>query len=82
MTTLQIDRIRQLADIIQAQPHTPITAESGFNMCNWTHTCGTPACIAEWVRFLDKHFRTKSSRQMVKQAEARDRRIEKRKSKT
>jgi len=36
----------------------------------------------EWVRFLDKHFRTKSSRQMVKQAEARDRRIEKRKSKT
>lgn len=42
MTTLQIDRIRQLADIIQAQPHTPITAESGFNMCNWTHTCGTP----------------------------------------
>lgn len=52
MTTLQIDRIRQLADIIQAQPHTPITAESGFNMCNWTHTCGTPACIAGWANFV------------------------------
>lgn len=35
----------------------------------------------EWVRFLDKNFSMKSSRQMVKEAEARDRRIEKRKSK-
>jgi hypothetical protein len=49
---MNIERIRQLADVIAAQPHTPLAAESGFNMNNWTHTCGSPACIAGWANFI------------------------------
>lgn len=53
---MNTDRIRQLADIIERQPHTPITAESGFNMDNWTHDCGTPACICGWANSVQNEL--------------------------
>jgi hypothetical protein len=49
---MNTDRIRHLADVIEAQPHTTLAAESGFNMNNWTHTCGTPACICGWTNYV------------------------------
>jgi hypothetical protein len=53
---MNTDRIRQLADVIERQPHTPITAESGFNMGNWEHDCGNPACICGWANFVQNEL--------------------------
>lgn len=51
------ERILALADLIEQQPHTEIGAASGFNMEDFTHPCGTPACIAGWAAFMfDKEF--------------------------
>ena len=41
-------RILELADLIEAQPHARRDAESGFNMNEWAHDCGTPSCIWGW----------------------------------
>lgn len=49
---MNIDRINALADLIEQQPHTSIHAMDGFNMSGWTHTCGTPSCIAGWARHM------------------------------
>lgn len=49
---MNTDNIRRLADIIEQQPHTTVSALSGFTMLNWTHDCGTPACIAGWANYL------------------------------
>lgn len=49
---MNTDHIRQLADVIERQPHTDLNAPTGFNMCNWTHNCGTPACICGWANFV------------------------------
>lgn len=35
-------RILALADLIEAN-------EGDFDMSNWTHSCGTPACIGGWA---------------------------------
>lgn len=49
---MNIERILQLADVIEAQPHTDQQADSGFNMNFFAHTCGTPSCIAGWAVHL------------------------------
>ena len=46
---MNVERILQLADIIEVQPHAPAEADAGFNMARYTHPCGTPACIAGWA---------------------------------
>lgn len=44
------ERILTLADIIEAQPHTGVDAEKGFNMNSILHNyCNTPCCIAGWA---------------------------------
>jgi hypothetical protein len=43
------ERILKLADIIEKQPHTTPQQPDGFTMSNWTHDCGTPACICGWA---------------------------------
>ena len=45
------ERILELADLIEKQPHTEIDADSGFNMLDFNHLCGTPSCIAGWAVF-------------------------------
>jgi hypothetical protein len=52
-TTMNTERILKLADVIEAQPHTDIEAESGFTMLSYSHVCGTPACIAGWAYWLE-----------------------------
>jgi hypothetical protein len=49
---MNTDHIRHLADVIERQPHTDLNAPTGFCMTNWTHNCGTPACIAGWANFV------------------------------
>jgi len=47
---MNIDRINDLADLIEKQPHGPsLEKEGGFNMENYFHRCGTPSCIAGWA---------------------------------
>jgi hypothetical protein len=47
---MNIDRILNIADLIEAQPHTSYEAQSGFSMEALTHeSCYTPCCIAGWV---------------------------------
>jgi hypothetical protein len=46
---MNVERILALADIIEAQPHTSSSDESGFNMNAYSHHCGTPCCIAGWA---------------------------------
>lgn len=48
------ERILALADLIEKQPHTTVEAPSGFSMENWSHDCGTPACIAGWAWAMEK----------------------------
>jgi hypothetical protein len=43
------ERIQALADLIEKQPHTDIADATGFNMDDYRHQCGTPACIAGWA---------------------------------
>lgn len=43
------DRILALADLIEQQPHTSPSSERGFTMADFTHDCGTPACLAGWA---------------------------------
>lgn len=43
------DRILALADLIESMPHTSVTDDHGFNMDDFDHVCGTPACIAGWA---------------------------------
>jgi hypothetical protein len=43
------ERILALADLIEKQEHTGLDSKSGFNMGDFTHYCGTPACIAGWA---------------------------------
>ena len=40
------ERILALADLVEQQPH---SIESGFNMGELIHGCGTPSCIAGWA---------------------------------
>lgn len=50
-------RLLELADIIEAQPHSDVTDEKGFCMAVWTHPCGTPSCIAGFAASLYwKHY--------------------------
>ncbi len=46
---MNVERIRELADIIGRQQHTDINAKSGFTMSDFDHECGSPACIAGWA---------------------------------
>lgn len=48
------ERILALADLIEKQPHTPVQAESGFNMADLVRECGTPACIAGWAAWEEE----------------------------
>lgn len=47
------ERILALADLIEKQPHTKLNDASGFNMGNWVHPCGTPACIAGFAAWVE-----------------------------
>lgn len=67
-TTLQVDRIRHLADVIEAQPHTELNDSTGFNMSDWTHNCGTPSCICGWAN----HLRNESEGRTVMLASPRE----------
>jgi hypothetical protein len=49
---MHIERILLLADVIEKQPHTQFHARSGFNMRTYTHSCGSPSCIAGWAAEL------------------------------
>lgn len=51
---MNVERINALADMIEVMPHTTVSAEEGFSMANWSHDCGTPACIAGWAAYLAK----------------------------
>lgn len=46
---MNTERIRELADVIEDQPHTSFNAANGFYMDAWEHSCGTPSCIAGWA---------------------------------
>lgn len=43
------ERILALADLIEKQPHVKLNEAPGFNMSDYRHKCGTPACIAGWA---------------------------------
>lgn len=43
---MNVERINALADLIETLPHVGILEKEGFNMANYQHPCGTPACIA------------------------------------
>lgn len=48
------ERVLALAELIEKQPHVgkeEATTE-GFDMAQWFHPCGTPACIAGWTLAL------------------------------
>ncbi len=49
---MNVERIRELADVIEKQPHTSYLADHGFNMETLAHKCGTPCCIAGWAEHL------------------------------
>lgn len=46
---MKTELILELANLVEAQPHTDRKASSGFSMVAMTHDCGTPACIAGWA---------------------------------
>lgn len=46
---MDVERIRELADVIERLPHTTPDADHGFSMEVYEHPCGTPACIAGWA---------------------------------
>lgn len=48
---MNVERIRELADVIEKQPHAPSFGREGFCMDTWQHPCGTPACIGGWAAF-------------------------------
>jgi hypothetical protein len=44
------ERILELADIIEAQPHCfQMGASQGFGMNHFTHQCGSPSCLGGWA---------------------------------
>lgn len=43
------ERILELADLIEKQPHVGTCDAAGFNMNRFVHPCGTPCCIAGWA---------------------------------
>lgn len=51
---MNVENIRKVATVIQAQPHASLFKESaqGFLMSRYYHPCGTPACIAGWSHAL------------------------------
>lgn len=49
---MNVERIRELANVIEVQPHTRIEDETGFNMRYFEHDCGSPACIGGWANFI------------------------------
>jgi hypothetical protein len=48
------ERVLALAELIEKQPHVGKEEETteGFDMAQWFHPCGTPACIAGWTLAL------------------------------
>ncbi len=49
------ERILALADLIEKLPKGSVYGEkSGFDMTDFSHHCGTPACIGGWARW--EHF--------------------------
>lgn len=46
---MNIERLEELAKIIEKLPHTDYEAESGFSMDAYLHKCRTPSCIAGWA---------------------------------
>ena len=46
---MNVERILQLADIIEVQPHMTDEDPEGFTMMDYIHDCGSPACIAGWA---------------------------------
>ena len=53
---MNVERILQLADIIEVQPHVEVGADEGFNMAGWKHPCGTPSCIAGWAAKMSGEY--------------------------
>lgn len=51
---MNVERINALADLIEKQPNSGHKDSDGFNMRYWTHSCGTPSCIAGWAVFLSE----------------------------
>lgn len=49
---MNVERILELADIIEKQPHTKVSSREGFNMGSFEHDCGTPCCIGGWANAL------------------------------
>jgi hypothetical protein len=54
---MNVERILELADLIEKQPHTTEEADDGFSMDWFTHDCGTPSCIGGWAIFLQSRDR-------------------------
>lgn len=46
------ERILELADLIEMQPHTPHDADFGFNMHRFSRPSGSPACIGGWAAWI------------------------------
>jgi hypothetical protein len=46
------DRYEEFARYIEALPHTDHFAESGFNMADAVHECGSPCCLGGHARAL------------------------------
>ena len=50
---MNVERIRELADVIEKQPDANRNDEGlGFAMSDFFHTCGSPSCIAGWASHL------------------------------
>lgn len=49
--------IHKLANHIETLPHS-FYDEGGFSMECYTHTCGSPSCIAGWAIYLSNHSLT------------------------
>lgn len=51
---MNIDNIKKLIKTLEAVEYVEDVrrAESGFNMLDYTHDCGTPSCIAGYAAFL------------------------------
>jgi hypothetical protein len=52
ITEFSAERCEILAQIIEQQPHTTESAESGFCLNRLMHPCGTPSCIEGFARSL------------------------------
>lgn len=48
---MNVERILELADLIEQQPHASGDGEDGFCMAEYRHDCGTPSCIGGWASF-------------------------------